>query len=68
MTGKFTGKTSMGFITGEIYDLRSEINTILRNSIPVNCICLYDKNSKAWCPYASLETVLQNWDFNIVQR
>lgn len=63
MTGKFTGKTSMGFVTGEIYDLKSEINTILRNSVPINCICLYDKNSKARCPYTSLETILQKLGF-----
>lgn len=64
MRGRFIGKTSMGFVTGEVYELRSDIKTIAKNGHYIQpCICLYDKFSGAWCPYSSLENVLKNWDF-----
>ena len=44
-------------------------NTVFRrggivfgDTIP--CICIYDKNSMLWCPYQSLEKVLENWKFD----
>ena len=56
MKGRFKGENlSMGFIKGKTYELRSEV----RN----NLIFLFDKNSPKYCPYSSMETVLQNCDF-----
>ena len=64
MRGRFIGKTSMGFVTGKVYELRSDIKTIAKNGHYIQpCICLYDEFSDAWCPYSSLENVLKNWDF-----
>ncbi len=51
----FKGKTSMGFTTGQTYHLRSEV----RNNI----ICLFDIDSRAYCPYTSIENILKNWKF-----
>ena len=54
MICRFIGKTSMGFITGRVYTIRSDIKDvyvggkIFGESIP--CICIYDVNSSAWCP------------------
>ena len=60
--GRFIGKTSRGFETGKIYHLRSNIRQIYGW-----CICLYDTESSAWCPYSSLKAVLENWTFNIIE-
>nr|DAY00807.1 MAG TPA: hypothetical protein [Caudoviricetes sp.] len=59
MIGKFIGRTSRGFIKGSKYDIRSEIHN--NGSMPY--INIYDKNSNAWCPYQSLESVMKNWIF-----
>ena len=66
MIGKFIGKDAMGFKHGATYNIRSDIQKV-RIGGPVfgewkNCICIYDINSKAWCPYSGLETVLRNWE------
>lgn len=73
MTGRFVGETSMGFIHGKVYDLRSSIEPIHfrpgyggRPEEDKICIVLRDKHSKAWCPYGSLEAVLRNWEFNLI--
>ena len=67
MNGKFIGRSSMGFISGRTYDIKSEVKKIRKGSFPfcrdMMCICIYDKNSKAWCPYQSLEAVMNNWEF-----
>ena len=67
MKAKFIGKSSMGFTCGEIYDIKSKIQMIRKGSYPfcedMMCICIYDKNSKALCPYQSLEAVMKNWIF-----
>ena len=69
MKGKFIGKSSMGFINGDTYDIQSKIQMVRKGSYPfckdMACICIYDKNSKAWCPYQSLEGVMRNWVFNM---
>lgn len=65
MIGQFIGKTSMGFKTGVIYELKSELR-IIRNKDGINIpyIYLYDiKDKIGGCPYSSLEAVLKNWDF-----
>lgn len=63
----FIGKDSMGFKCGNIYDIYSKIQTIrkCRNVFEedMNCICIYDRNSRSWCPYQNLESVLENWKF-----
>lgn len=67
MKGKFIGMSTMGFINGNTYDIQSKIQNIRKGSYPfckdMTCICIYDKNSKAWCPYQSLESVMRNWKF-----
>lgn len=68
MIGKFIGETSMGFTTGKTYLLKSKTQTIYKNGFPMVCICLYDEKSSAWCPYSSLETILENWEFMPVLR
>lgn len=64
MIGKFIGKDSMGFKHGCVYNLKTDIKNVRKGSIfskNIPCICLYDVNSKAWCPYESLNAVLNNW-------
>ena len=67
MKAKFIGTTSMGFHNGKIYNIRSDIKEvqiggyIFGDSSP--CICVYNTNSNAWCPYKNLEAVMANWDF-----
>lgn len=61
MRGKFIGNDSMGFKHGITYNLKSDIKTV--PSVKEPCICLYDINSQAWCPYQNLETLLENWIF-----
>ena len=67
MKGKFIGKSSMGFQNGITYNIRSDIKMIRRGgsefSNDMMCICIYDMNSKAWCPYQSLDEVMKNWVF-----
>ena len=69
MKGKFIGKSSMGFQNGITYNIRSDIKMIRKvGSVFGNdmmCICIYDMNSKAWCPYQSLESVMKNWEISI---
>lgn len=69
MKGKFIGKSSMGFQNGITYNIRSDIKMIRRGGIAFSndmmCICIYDMNSKAWCPYQSLESVMKNWEISI---
>lgn len=64
MIGKFIGKDSMGFKNGCVHNLKSDIKNIRKGNIfskKIPCICIYDKNSKAWCPYESFNAVLNNW-------
>ena len=63
MVGRFIGKTSMGFVTGQTYLLKSKIEKIYKNGFPMECICLYDEKSSARCHYRSLEAILENWEF-----
>ena len=69
MKGKFIGKSSMGFQNGITYNIRSDIKMIRSGGSVFNndmmCICIYDMNSKAWCPYQSLESVMKNWEISI---
>lgn len=63
MKAKFIGKSSMGFISGRVYDIKSEIKSVWVGGLEVMCIYIYDKNSKANCPYRSLENIMENWVF-----
>lgn len=69
MRGKFIGKSSMGFRNGVTYNIRSDIKMIRKGANisgnDIMCICIYDMNSKAWCPYQSLESVMKNWEISI---
>lgn len=62
MIARFIGNSSMGFEYEKIYDIYSKIKTINNDGRFIPCICIYDKKSKAWCPYRSLETLLDNWE------
>lgn len=73
LVGKFIGKPTMGFKTGEIYAVESKIQKIKKGKFPffeiMDCICIYDMNDKSiWCPYQSLEAVLRNWDFESIKE
>ena len=69
MKGKFVGKSSMGFQNGITYNICSDIKMIRKGGSVFGknmmCICIYDMNSKAWCPYQSLESVMKNWEISI---
>lgn len=69
MKGKFIGKSSMGFQNGCVYNIRSDIKMIRKGGSifgeNIISICIYDMNSKAWCPYQSLEAVLKNWEISL---
>ena len=56
MRAKFIGKDGCGFKYGQTYDLETSIRQVYGL-----CICLKDKNSMNWCPYSSLEALLENW-------
>ena len=66
MKARFVGTTSMGFVKNRVYEIRSETKKLQYNGYSIICICIYDKNSDAWCPYKSLEAVMENWNFNII--
>lgn len=65
----FIGKNEMGFIHGKTYEIRTECHNIRKHvggsifghTESMCCICVYDLHSSAWCPYSSLETMLDNW-------
>ena len=63
MKGMFIGKDAMGFKHRHMYHIKSKIQMVHRYKFNDNmmCICIYDVNSNAWCPYESLEAVLRNW-------
>lgn len=61
MQGKFIGRTSMGFVNGKVYNIYSKVQKVKKYGIPMLCICIYDKDSNAWCPYRDLETITNNW-------
>lgn len=69
MRAIFIGKDgSRGFKHGQTYELNSDIRPVHVGGGYIfgqekTCICLFDRNSKAWCPYSSLEKVLENWHF-----
>lgn len=67
MKAKFIGKSSMGFVTGNVYDIKSKLQVFQKQGPSfrrlVTYICIYDNNSIAWCPYQSLEAIMQNWKF-----
>ena len=69
MRGKFIGKSSIGFRNGVTYHIRSDIKMIGKggnvSGNDIMCICIYDTNSKAWCSYQSLESVMKNWEISI---
>lgn len=62
ITARFIVKDSMGFKHGNLYYLKSKTESIYVNRRNIPCICLYDTKSKAWCPYQTLEVLLENWE------
>lgn len=68
MKARFVGRDSMRFKHGKTYNVQTKMNILQRrNPLTgeidyVNCICLYDKESPAWCPYESVEAMCKNWE------
>lgn len=68
MRARFIGRSSMGFETGKIYNIKTDCKIVAKNrgkfgfSDPFPCLCVYDIYSDAWCPYSRLETFLKNWE------
>ena len=65
VSAKFVGKTSMGFRTGKVYKLQLVWRTIKKRIggpifghwETIRCLCVYDVDSSAWCPYSSYEAL-----------
>lgn len=56
---EFIGKDgSMGFCKGRTYQIRTDVKA---NSNGKVFLWVYDINSKLYCPYSRLETMLDNW-------
>lgn len=51
MKGKFIGKTSCGFQTNQIYEIK----------IFDDKGYIWIKSNNAICPYSSLKTIMDNW-------
>lgn len=62
ITARFIGKDSMGFKHGKLYCMKSKMKSVYVNGRNIPCICLYDVKSKAWCPYQTLEVLLESWE------
>ena len=67
LVGIFKGKSSQGFVSGKEYFLRSRVGECTIHGKPMCCIVLSDVNSRACCPYQSLESLLENWDIKYVK-
>lgn len=63
MVGRFIGNDFLGFKHGNLYYLKSKVENVYVDGRIIPCICLYDINSKVWCPYKDLESLLCNWEF-----
>jgi len=65
MLGKFIGTTSMGFVTGQMYQVKcvKRLYHDRREGKQKMGLFLFDLNSEAWCPYESMDAILRNWRF-----
>lgn len=54
MKARFVGKSSCDFIHGHSYCIYSRIRDD-------RLIWIYDKNSRAQCPYESIDSFFANW-------
>ena len=63
MKAKFIGVSSRGFHTGKVYEIRSKLGNAMIGGKEVMFILIQDTATEAWRPYASLESVLENWQF-----
>jgi len=71
IVAQFTRKDSlMGFKTGELYQITTCIKPVapLDNTVSTSksctlipCLCVVDTNSRNWCPYENLESMLDDW-------
>ncbi|RHM40465.1 hypothetical protein DWZ70_03045 [Mediterraneibacter gnavus] len=61
MRGKYIGRDgSMGFRTGQTYEISTELTKIYRDKKKVDVIML--RSGKLFCPYDSVESILENWE------
>lgn len=63
---RFIGQSGMGFTHGKIYPIRTAVQEVQCGDRVKACLCVYDRNSKAWCPYSGLEAFLKNWKVEAV--
>ena len=60
MRGKYIGRDgSMGFRTGQTYEISTELTKIYRDKKKVDVIML--RSGKLFCPYDSVESILENF-------
>jgi hypothetical protein len=62
--------TSRGFEKGKEYTIRTKVMPIHKNLSlrSLFCLCIFDMNSKNWCPYSNLELVFDNWKITNTER
>lgn len=58
MRARFMGTSSKYFIHNKIYNIKTECRNLPKHGA---CLCVVDINSRVWCPYSRLETMLRNW-------
>ena len=61
MKAIFIGKTSRGFKTGKMYDIKTKCEVVKVRGKEQCCLCVYDTSTFTWCPYSNLEKFLENW-------
>lgn len=60
LRGVYIGRDgSMGFRTGQTYEINTELTKIYKNKKKIDVIML--RSGKLFCPYDSVESILENW-------
>lgn len=60
LRGVYIGRDgSMGFRTGQKYEINTELTKICKNKKKIDVIML--RSGKLFCPYDSVESILENW-------
>lgn len=60
LIGKYIGKDgSMGFRIEKTYEISTELTKIYKDKKMVDVIML--RSGKLFCPYDSVESILENW-------
>lgn len=60
LRGVYIGRDgSMGFRTGQTYEINTELTKIYKNKKKIDVIML--RSGKLFCPYGSVESILEDW-------